>query len=224
MVTTINGVLLDLDFECISEALRSRILGGRYERRETEILPRLIEENESVLELGGGIGYVSSLIYKTGKCRNLAVVEAHPGLMPVIERNHELNNVTATVIHGVAVASAAKGEANFYLHEHFWTSSTHAPVGGARQERIKAVDVCELLERLAVSFLICDIEGGEDGLFENLSLDGVNKVLVEQHPKVVGEHAAEKVAAALRRQNFHRCEKTSCRNFDVFFKNVLQAQ
>jgi hypothetical protein len=105
----LKDVILDTDFPCISQSMRSRLRSGRYERSEFEVIPRLIDEGDRVLEPGGGIGFVSTLFHKTKKGRDLVVVEAHPGLIPVINLTHTLNAVHATVIHGVPVSPTGPG-------------------------------------------------------------------------------------------------------------------
>lgn len=49
--------------------IRGALRDGTYERKECDAVTRVVRPGDRVLELGGGIGYVSAL---------LAVIELHP--------------------------------------------------------------------------------------------------------------------------------------------------
>src|SRR4051812_37271559 len=85
------GIKIELDPAIASDGLRNILSDGRYERTEGELLLRALDDDRthSVLELGGGIGFVSALLCRRCSIRSYHLVEANPDLIPVIRRTHE---------------------------------------------------------------------------------------------------------------------------------------
>ncbi|MFZ1964050.1 MAG: hypothetical protein WAU78_11410 [Roseiarcus sp.] len=50
--------------------------------------------------------------------------------------------------------------------------------------------------------LIVDIEGAEETIFDNIDLSGVNKIMMELHPKVIGRGGVKKVFDTLSAKDF----------------------
>jgi FkbM family methyltransferase len=198
--------------------MKTRILEGHYEQRESAVLPSLVKAGESLLELGGGLGYTSSLIHKTNKCQSLVVVEAHPDLIPIIKHTHKLNRVSAEVVHGAAAASSAPAEVEFQLEDDFWRSSVFTNIELSKTTRVPTVNVQQLLDEHRFSFLICDIEGAECSLMQSLRLSAVQKIAIEHHPKIVGEDKVQETRSAIEAAGFHRCLTASRRNFDIYLR------
>jgi FkbM family methyltransferase len=215
----LNGVILDTGFACISAYMKSRLTEGRYEVGESKVIPQLIEESDRILELGGGIGYLSSLLFKTGKCQKLIVIEAHPGLVPIIKRNHELNGVAATVMHGVPCSLADPSTHAFYVRENFWASSTSADDGDfIKMVDVPTINVSEVLPAHNITTLICDIEGAEVALFEWLDLGHLSKVAVEHHPAKTGESGKQDTRRRIMSRGFTLDENLSGAKLDVFLR------
>ena len=69
-------------------------------------------------------------------------------------------------------------------------------------------DFNEFVNLNNVSALICDIEGGEVDIFcagRELP-NSINKVVVEIHPEVIGDHKAEEVVSIIADQGFSMME------------------
>lgn len=217
----INDIILDVEFECISHHMRKRLREGRYEILEANLIPQLLDASDSLLELGGGIGYLSSLLYRLGKCRHLVVVEAHPELIPVIHKNHSLNSVAATVIHGLVGLGDSSLPAGFFIRDNFWASSFFPPTaqdGKGRLVEVKRISLSNLLREHNITAVICDIEGGEIGLFGEVDLSRVQKIVVEQHVSVIGEDGVDAVRRQIADQGLSRCEELSFGKIDVFLR------
>ena len=54
-----------------------------------------------------------------------------------------------------------------------------------------------LLDSLKPTVIVCDIEGGEDGLFDATDLSSVRHIVIELHPKSYGEEGAARVLSVL---------------------------
>src|SRR5687768_9453953 len=97
----IDGCRFDVSHPEISRAIRSRLVRGRYERAELHLLRRWLEPDSPVVELGGGIGVVATLVNRrlSDPARHV-VVEANPSLIPVINRQRTANEAHFRVEHG----------------------------------------------------------------------------------------------------------------------------
>ncbi len=212
---------IPLDPALMSPTILSVIREGRYETGEAKVLLAVIEEGERIVELGGGIGFLSSLAYLQGKTEAIVVVEAHPELIPVIKATHQLNGVRGDVRHAVAAPRRSAGTLPFYMHNDFWGSSLSPlkkrHLKGVAQVAVVGLD--ELVETYAPTMMIIDVEGGEADLLDGVSLRGVNKVLMEIHPKVIGPAGVKKVFDALSLEGFAYDPWTSMRAV-VMFRRV----
>ena len=94
--------------------------------------------------------------------------------------------------------------APFYLHRHFWASSL-TPFKSKNLRGVVEVPVValrEVLQTHAPTLLVVDIEGGEADLLDGAALDGVRKVYMELHPKVMGQAGVKLVFDRLSAQGF----------------------
>lgn len=220
----LNEVVLHLDDPAISDNLRTRILQGKYERQEAKCITQASEQGDRLLEVGAGIGYVSCVAGVSGKFASITCVEANPELIPIIQRNHKNNKVTADVINGAAVADkvADGDQAEFFIRSDFWASSmSPRPPGYSKQVEIPKICIQDLIDRLKPTFLVCDIEGGETALIPRLNFAGVSKVMIELHQRVIGRQGMKKVFDAMSSQGFHYDQWHSSGGV-VLFSNITR--
>lgn len=64
--------------------------------------------------------------------------------------------------------------------------------------------------------LIIDIEGGEDGLFDDVDLTGVRKIMLEIHQPTIGRRGVKRLFDQLSAQNFHYDMWHSCHSIVTF--------
>jgi FkbM family methyltransferase len=135
-----------------------------------------------VVELGAGLGIISTLCAKKVGGDKVFAYEANPQMIPLIRDTYRLNGVQSIYLKN-CILGEKDGEATFYLHEDFWRSST-VPFAPADSVRVPVVNASEELDAIKPSFLICDIEGGEFDLFKTLSYPmSLTKILIEVHPQ-----------------------------------------
>lgn len=201
-IIEIQGVKLPLDPEVMSPTLIEALRTGEYERAEGKKLAKMIEPGERVLELGAGIGFLSSLVAATGQAEKIVAVEANPALIPLMRRTHALNGVGAEVVHAAVVGEKTSDTVRFTLDEDFWASSIKPK---KRQYLRGFVDVPtaaigDLIRDHGPSFLIIDIEGGETDLLPHLDLSGVRRAVMELHLKEIGHRGVAAVFDCFARQ------------------------
>ena len=177
------GIKIPIDKAIFSDTIIGAIKKGNYERREATEVQRIVEPGERVLEIGGGIGFVSAVAALDPRVEKIVVFEANPLLMPVIAELHEMNGVAnVDVVNGVLMNSTHAEAAKFYVRQDFWSSSlAEKPWGYEIAIDVPTYSFSEQVERIRPTLIVCDIEGGELNLFENANLSGVKKVLMEVH-------------------------------------------
>lgn len=155
-----NGVRLDLDSDRIDLGTKGLVASGEYERAELELVRRHLPTDLPVVEVGGGVGYLACFVNgRLAEGTTHVVLEADPALVPVIERNAELNGCDFHV-DGRAYSPTAEA-VELFLHGSFKLGSAHRRFG--RSTLVEGVDVQTVAEQYGVEafVLILDVEGSE---------------------------------------------------------------
>jgi FkbM family methyltransferase len=219
---TINGVTLAIEPEVMSPAMIKVIEEGTYESAEAREIPRIVQPGERIVELGAGIGFIAITALKTGKVSRLASYEANPGLIPVIERNARLNELSFDVHNAIVDPKEHGGTVSFYLRKDFWASSLlPEPWGYEREVAVPRVSFASVLERYRPTMLIVDIEGAEQHLFRDIPLTGVKKIYMELHQNLLGRIGMKAVFDFMSSKDFHYDQHHS-RGSVVLFSHVLR--
>ena len=195
-----TGVLVAVDPAVVSPALRDLIAGGGYEAGEANLVSRLVEPGDCVLELGAGLGFIAALVGMRCHPRRYIAVEADPRLPPLIAATLRANGVAvARIVSGILTNDAAKlaaGSVPFRIEAHFWGShEVSAETAGARPVPVQSLDA--VLAGEGVTVMIVDVEGGEAGLFEGANLAGVRAIFVETHADRIGSGGYARLFATL---------------------------
>ena len=66
---------------------------GFYESTEARLLPLLVRPEDSVLELGAGLGFIAALLMTQCRPRAYCAIEADARLIPLIQKTLDLNDV-----------------------------------------------------------------------------------------------------------------------------------
>lgn len=193
-----RGMRFPLDRTLLNRRTIRALKTEQYEAREAEAVSRVVKEYDTVLELGAGIGYMSTLA--AGRCPGGQVhcFEANPGLIPYIQRVHAANGVKNVEIHN-AILGPHEGTATFHVREDFLASSLDRLSGDGivREETIAVRDARRETQRLKPTVLICDIEGAETQVIPALDLSSVRVAVVELHPQWIGAQGVAAVFQAM---------------------------
>ena len=189
-----NGVKIPFIPRIITPKIERPMRNNRYEAGECLLLRDLLRKGDRVLELGAGIGLISTVAAKVDGVESITAIEANPELIPVIEETHRLNDISSVDLrNGVVVASMQK-RSPFYLRADFWASSME-PESRAfvKKKHLPCYNIHKLIEEKNPTVIVCDIEGGEMGLFDDADLSGVRAMVLEFHPKVYGAETVEEI-------------------------------
>jgi FkbM family methyltransferase len=184
----------------LSRRVARAILRGEYERLEQHIISRTLDPDDIVLELGAGIGYISALCAKRIGSHRVFAFEANPALEPHIRATYRLNEVAPTLLMGMLGPRATTQ--TLHLMKHFWSSSAIPRHGSTRTVAVPVHDCGAEVRRIAPTYLIVDIEGGERDLLEHIDLSTVRKIAVELHERVIGASAVAETRARLTAAGF----------------------
>lgn len=187
-VIVTNGIKIPFVRQIITPAIEGPIRNSRYETGECKALKELLQPGDRVLELGAGVGLLSTVAALCAGVESVVTVEANPEIIPLIRETHRLNGATnVTLLHGVA-ASEGKDPVDFYLRQDFWASSMEPDSRPyLRAVKVPICPINELIKLHRPTVIACDIEGGELGLFDDSDLSGVRVIVIEFHPKVYGQ-------------------------------------
>jgi len=181
---SVAGIELPLAHPLITPPIRRDIYFGDYERKELDVIERRLEPGDTVMEIGAGIGFLSAYCARVVGSERVHAYEANPALLPIIEEVHARNGVRPRVVH--ALLGRGDGECGFFIERDYWASSLVRRSPEAREVRIRQIDLQAELRRVAPTFLIVDVEGGEYELLRDVDLAGVSKLCLEVHPDVLG--------------------------------------
>ena len=186
-----DGLTYSVDSPRIPTAHKCTIAFGYHEPEERLLVKRWLPSNVPLLELGGGLGTVACLANKklSDPVRHV-VVEADPELIPLLERNRDLNYCKFTIVNKALAYDCDHVELS--LHPGFVCSNIFG--SGERTSRVQATTISDLLNEAGFSEagIICDIEGGESHMIkrELPRLRGrIKFLLLELHAEILGECA-----------------------------------
>jgi len=192
----IEGIVLYVPDSLLNDALTRKFSSGRYERSEARATRMRVKSGQRVLELGGGIGYISSISAQLTDPTNIVLVEANPTLLPVIKNNLKWNNASdVSILHGAVVSDIdTEDSVLFRLDRVFWRSSL-ASTDTPEDEivEVPAIGFHQLMSSHKPHVVIMDIEGGEEYLFDRPWPKVVRQVIVELHPKKYEASAIKRI-------------------------------
>jgi FkbM family methyltransferase len=152
-----------------------------------------------VVEFGGGIGVISCVTNrKLAKPENHIVVEANPDLVPLLERNRDLNGCRFRVVHKALAYDAA--EVRFNYHWSLFGGGLDSPSEksvSVPSTSLKAIADAAGFDKFSV---ICDVEGAEAALVEreiDTLRERVRFLLVEIHPDIIKDEGASRLLQRL---------------------------
>lgn len=192
-----RGMRFPKDPQIMRGKIRRLLRGNAYEAKETEAALRVVREGDRVIELGGGIGYMSTLVATKRSVETVHVFEANPGLIPYIHSVHAANDVTNAHVTN-AILGPRKGKVDFYLRDPMLGSSMQPLEGEVDPVSVK-VDVLNadhVFRDVRPNVLICDIEGAEVDLIPALNLAGLRAAIIETHPQWIGPDGINRVFRA----------------------------
>lgn len=207
-----RGLKIPKDGKIVTGRIRGALKREGYEAKECEAMMHVVAPGDTVLELGAGIGYMSTLIaVKKPGCRVVSY-EANPALLPFIAELHAANGVEDVTVRNALLSDSGGEPVPFHVRRNILASSMDASVEAASIERSVEVareDIHAVLAELRPDVLICDIEGAEAHLLPAADLSCLRAAIVELHPQWIGQDGVQGVFDAFHRAGLTYYPKAS---------------
>jgi FkbM family methyltransferase len=202
---------IQLDLTELPPKIRNRILNVGYEDAEREICREMLSAEDSVLELGGGIGFLGLFCQLRLGVKRYITVEANPATLKILKKNYSLNHVTP-VVWNLALGPE-NGSVHLNIGGDFWE---HHICKGKTTPNTVVVESATLPTLLAktgfdVTALIIDIEGAEAYIDFSILPASIKKIIIEVHRENLSEQAVKHLFTSIRDQGFHttHCKDTT---------------
>ncbi|MCP5036870.1 MAG: FkbM family methyltransferase [Rhodobacteraceae bacterium] len=218
-----RGMRIPNDTRIIDRKRRRALRLGNYERREVEAVKAMVRPEDVVIELGAGIGYMSTFMARNRNVSKVYAFEANPALIPHIKHMHEANDVDNVEVHN-ALLGQRKGKANFYIRENFLASSMEEEPEGKNSpvisvEEIEVRGIKATFKEIKPSFLVCDIEGAEAKILPYADLSSLRGAVIELHPQWIGQKGVKAVFDAMHKAGLTYFPKPSNKKVVAFLKD-----
>ena len=195
-----RGLLIPKHPDILRGRIRKALRAGTYEQKKSDALLRAVNEGDTVVELGGGIGYLSALVAKKRHIKAAHVFEPNPELGDYITALHAANGLDNTTLHH-AVLGARKGKpVPFYRRDNILAGSLNKDTkdGVVAEEQVEVLGLNATLKDLKPDVLVCDIQGDEAALLPHLKYDGLHTAIIELHPQWIGPSGVQLVFDAMQ--------------------------
>ncbi len=197
-----RGMRFPNDSRFLPTNLQRSLRSGTYCERTLAAVKAMVKREDVVLELGTGIGFISTFMARKLKVREVQSFEPNPHLIPYIEEVYRENGIENAQVHN-ALLGKRKGHAKFYVRDTALTSSLEEnPKGeGAPVREVLDVEVRNFnttLREIKPTVLICDIEGAEAALLPGTALNRLRAAIIELHPQWIGQSGVQAVFDAMQ--------------------------
>jgi FkbM family methyltransferase len=207
-IVTIEGVRLRLGRH-MSPRVERAISRGGYERDELRLIGMVLSPDDTVLEIGAGLGVVSAYCAKRVGSNRVFAFEANPDLEPCIRETYALNRVEPTL--EMCAIRAAAGRVSLYRGKHLYSSSIIQRGARATPIEVPGKALSYVVEKIRPTLLIVDVEGAEGELFDHAQLPGITKMVMELHERIIGEESTGRVRGLLSALGFREDRGLSSR-------------
>jgi FkbM family methyltransferase len=199
----LSGVLFPPNPSIITPAIRRAIAEGWFEAAEARQIPSIVRPGDRVLEIGAGIGYISTLLSRERRVASVLAVEANPFLIDYMARLHAENRVRKVRRLNAVLTNEPAKSVTFYLRPDFWMGSLmEGPNPHVGTVAVPTRNLDDLLRDEAIDLIVCDVEGAETFLFHDADLSGVDRIFLELHDHVTGLSGVRRLFATMADKGF----------------------
>lgn len=198
----IHGVLLRLSSDEVSPVIWQALKDGSYEAKEARSVARAVRPGDRVLELGSGIGVITSVIARIPDVSVFAF-EANPSTARLAERILEANGARNVRFSQGLLTAGDPDTHIFYVRRDLWMSSMDEKQGPYESRiEIGSENIDAFIQRHDINVLVMDIEGAERDLLRDAKLQGVERIFVELHDHLYGLSGVRDITQALAEKGF----------------------
>lgn len=198
----IHGVLLQLASDEVSPIIWQALRDGSYEAKEARSVTRAVKAGDRVLELGSGIGVITSVIARIPDVSVFAF-EANPSTARLAERILAANGASNVRFSQGLLTAGEPDKHVFYVRRDLWMSSMDEQQGPYESRiEIGSENIDNFIRVHDINVMVMDIEGAERDLLRDARLDGVERIFVELHDHLYGLPGVRDITQALAEKGF----------------------
>jgi len=175
---SIDGVSLPLFSDIGFNTLRW-IINGKYEIGEINIIKNTIQKEDIILEIGTGLGFISSYCAKVTHSSQVFTFEANPLNYETAKSVFKKNMVSPIIKN--ALLSDEEGVVNFPINQKSRLASTIKSKSD-KFVTIQKLNLNKIIKDITPTYLIMDIEGAEFDVFSIINFQTIKKIQFELHP------------------------------------------
>ena len=174
-----RGVSIPLIHPPLNVRIEAAFRDGRYEEGVHLFILETLRADHVVLEFGTGLGFVAALASKIAA--TVHTYEANPELEGYLRTIFKANGVNP-FLHMVGI-SPYSGRQVLTVGEEAWSSAfVPRAMNGFYEITVPCISGQEALDASGANYLICDIEGSEFLVLEDMDLSPVDTLILEIHP------------------------------------------
>ena len=162
---------------------RARLRRGVYEANEAEAALRTVRPGDVVLELGAGLGFISTLMVLKRRVAAVHSYEPNPHLIPYVQTVHAANGISNTTLRN-GIPGPTKGTRTFYLRPDLVQSSFRLEPDETVLPRteipVHAADTA--IEDTQPTVLYANLKGEEAAVLPHLPLSGLRAAILAFTP------------------------------------------
>lgn len=191
-VVNIKGVKLPVFKDKLSERVLKFLLLGNYEQDEFYLVKYCLGKDDIVMELGAGLGFLSTYCAQRIGSERVFPYEANPDLKNYIHETYKINKVNPNL--SMCLLGEKQGKKSFFISKNTSSSSIVFMDNSDYLVEVPVKVFDQEVQKISPTLLIVDIEGGEYELFESVNFHTIKKIVIEMHPHIIGK---EKHASTL---------------------------
>lgn len=198
----LHGIEVPILPDEVSEVIWSALRDGTYEAKEARWAVKAARPRDRILELGSGIGVITSLLAAVEGTRIMAF-EANPHTVALAKKVIKANNRNNVELRHGLLTAGPPGDFTFYVRKDLWMSSLLEHQGPYLDTiKIQSANIDEFISRAGIDLIVMDIEGAELDLLTGAELPGVERVFLEFHDHLYGLEGIRHLTTAMAEKGF----------------------
>ncbi|MGH6858722.1 MAG: FkbM family methyltransferase [Phyllobacterium sp.] len=198
----LHGIDVPISPDEVSQVIWSALEDGSYEAKEARWAVKAVKPGDRILELGSGIGIITSLLAAVEGTHVMAF-EANPHTVELAHRVIKANNRNNVELrHGLLTAGLPR-DFTFYVREDLWMSSLLEHQGPYLDTIVvRSANIDNVIGHAGIDLVVMDIEGAELDLLTGAELPGVERVFLEFHDHLYGLQGIRELTSAMAGKGF----------------------
>ncbi|MBB5703892.1 FkbM family methyltransferase [Ochrobactrum daejeonense] len=198
----VHGIDVPIAADEVSPVIWQALTSGSYEAKEARSIYKAVKPGDRVLELGSGIGIITSIIAGIADV-SVWAFEANPATAALARRVIDANDLDNVVLSQGILSAGEPGSFCFYVRRDLWMSSMDENQGPyERTIELQSNNIDEFINTHDINVLVMDIEGAERDLLLKADLPGVERIFLELHDHLYGLTGIREMTHALAAKGY----------------------